>query len=211
MHIYIYISRGISLTFSLPHWMRSMVLMAMGLFPDTCIGVIAIYLIVEINYYLWLRYGMISTYHISICIVCVIDHPLPSKAKSLAKSFFDQTWPSLVSETSEWIPSPTPDDFNKNYKFMPTQPWPFRNIRPIQFNSIHNIFIVSQHTSYMIHNVSTQITFYWHIHIYILQWQAYIMGAKGAGNPIGFMGPLSDTLNLIYLNKGAGGARVQQW
>ena len=32
---------------------------------------------------------------------------------------------------------------------------------------IHNIFIVSQHTSYMIHNVSTQITFYWHIHIYI--------------------------------------------
>ena len=37
------------------------------------------------------------------------------------------------------------------------------------------------------------------------------MGAKGAGNPIGFIGPLSDTLNLIYLNKGAGGARMQQW
>ena len=37
------------------------------------------------------------------------------------------------------------------------------------------------------------------------------MGAKGAGNPIGFMGSLSDTLNLIYLNKSAGGARVQQW
>ena len=37
------------------------------------------------------------------------------------------------------------------------------------------------------------------------------MGAKGAGNPIWFMGPVSDTLNLIYLNKGAGGARVQQW
>ena len=89
-------------------------------------------------------------------------------------------------------------------------PWEVNvNIR-LQF-TIHNIFIVSQHTSYMIHNVSTQITFYWHIHIYILQWQAYIMGAKGAGNPIGFMGPLSDTLNLIYLNKGAGGARVQQW
>ena len=27
------------------------------------------------------------------------------------------------------------------------------------------------------------------------------MGAKGAGNPIGFMGALSDTLNLIYLRK----------
>ena len=37
------------------------------------------------------------------------------------------------------------------------------------------------------------------------------MGAKGVGNPIGFMGPLSATFNLIYLNKGAGGARVQQW
>ena len=37
------------------------------------------------------------------------------------------------------------------------------------------------------------------------------MGAKVAGNPIGFMGSLSDTLNLIYLNKGAGGTRVQQW
>ena len=36
------------------------------------------------------------------------------------------------------------------------------------------------------------------------------MGAKGAGNPIGFMGSLSDTLNLIYFKKGAGGARVQQ-
>ena len=35
---------------------------------------------------------------------------------------------------------------------------------------------------------------------YILQWLAYIMGAMGAGNPIGFMGSLSDTLNLIYLN-----------
>ena len=94
------------------------------------------------------------------------------------------------------------------------KPWDLRSHfkwHPIFHNSIHNIFIVSQHTSYMIHNASTQITFYWHIHIYILQWQAYIMGAKGAGNPIGFMGPLSDTLNLIYLNKGAGGARVQQW
>ena len=37
------------------------------------------------------------------------------------------------------------------------------------------------------------------------------MVAKGAGNPIGFMGSLSDTLNLIYVNKGAGGARVQEW
>ena len=37
------------------------------------------------------------------------------------------------------------------------------------------------------------------------------MGAKGAGNPIGFMGSLSDTLNLIYPNTGAGGARVPQW
>ena len=37
------------------------------------------------------------------------------------------------------------------------------------------------------------------------------MGAKGAGNPIGSMGSLSDTLNLIHLNKGAGGAMVQQW
>ena len=37
------------------------------------------------------------------------------------------------------------------------------------------------------------------------------MGAKGAENPIGFMGSLSDTLNLIYINKGAGGATVQQW
>ena len=38
-----------------------------------------------------------------------------------------------------------------------------------------------------------------------------IMGAKGAGNPIVFMGSSSDELNLIYPNKGAGGARVQQW
>ena len=30
------------------------------------------------------------------------------------------------------------------------------------------------------------------------------MGAKWAGNPIGFMGSLSDTLKLIYLNTGAG-------
>ena len=37
----------------------------------------------------------------------------------------------------------------------------------IQFNSIHNVFIVSQHTSYIIHNVSTQITFYRHIHIHL--------------------------------------------
>ena len=34
------------------------------------------------------------------------------------------------------------------------------------------------------------------------------MGAKVPVNPIGFMGSFSDTLNLIYLNKGAG---VQQW
>ena len=34
------------------------------------------------------------------------------------------------------------------------------------------------------------------------------MGAKGARNPIGLLGSLSDTLNLIYLNKSA---RVQQW
>ena len=40
---------------------------------------------------------------------------------------------------------------------------------------------------------------------YTLQWLANILGAKGAGNPVGFMGSLSDTLNLIYLNKGAGG------
>ena len=37
------------------------------------------------------------------------------------------------------------------------------------------------------------------------------MGAKWAANPIGFMDSLSDTLHLIYLNKGAGDARVQQW
>ena len=37
------------------------------------------------------------------------------------------------------------------------------------------------------------------------------MGAKGAANPSGFIGSLPDTLNLIYLNMGAGGARVQQW
>ena len=43
----------------------------------------------------------------------------------------------------------------------------------------------------MIHNVSTQ-------------WLAHIMAAKGAGNPIELMGSLSDTLNLIYLNKSAG-------
>ena len=36
-----------------------------------------------------------------------------------------------VSETSEWILSPTPDDAEKISKFMPTQPWQFRNIRPI--------------------------------------------------------------------------------
>ena len=48
-------------------------------------------------------------------------------------------------------------------------------------------------------------------YLYILQWLAHIMGVNGAGNPIGFMGSLSDTFNLIYLNKGAGGVRVQQW
>ena len=31
---------------------------------------------------------------------------------------------------------------------------------------------------------------------YKLQWLANIMGAKGAGNPIGFMGAFSDALNL---------------
>ena len=46
-------------------------------------------------------------------------------------SGWERTWPSLVSETSEWILSPTPDDAEKNSKFMPIQPWPFRNIRPI--------------------------------------------------------------------------------
>ena len=35
-----------------------------------------------------------------------------------------------------------------------------------------------------------------------------VMGANGAGNPVGFMGSLSDTLNIIYHNKGAGGATV---
>ena len=44
---------------------------------------------------------------------------------------------------------------------------------------IHNIFIVSQHTSYMIHNVSTQITFYWHIHIYTSMTSLYY-GSKGS-------------------------------
>ena len=44
-----------------------------------------------------------------------------------------------------------------------------------------------------------------------LQRLAHLIRAKGAGNPTGFMGFLSDTLNLIYLNMGAGGARVQQW
>ena len=37
------------------------------------------------------------------------------------------------------------------------------------------------------------------------------MGAKGAGNPIGFMGSLSDTLNLIYLNKGTGVHQYQRF
>ena len=37
------------------------------------------------------------------------------------------------------------------------------------------------------------------------------MGANGARNPVGSMSTLSDTLNLIYLNMGAGGASVQQW
>ena len=33
------------------------------------------------------------------------------------------------------------------------------------------------------------------------------MGAKGAGNPIGFIGSLSDALYLIHVNKEAGGCK----
>ena len=61
-------------------WSRPMVLMAIGLLPDTYIGVVAIFLFVEIHYYLWPRYGMISTVHNSI--YCVCEQPLPSKKKA---------------------------------------------------------------------------------------------------------------------------------
>ena len=37
-----------------------------------------------------------------------------------------------------------------------------------------------------------------------------VMGANGAGNPVGFMGSLSDTLNIIYHNRGARVQGVQQ-
>ena len=63
-----------------------------------------------------------------------------------------------------------------------------------QFNSIHDRFIVSQHTSYMTqHKYTNNIL---SPYSYKLQWLAHIMGAKGAGNPIEFMGALSDTLNF---------------
>ena len=58
----------------------------------------------------------------------------------------------------------------------------------IQF-TIHNIFIVYQHTSYMIHNVSTQITFYWHIHIYTSMTSLYY-GSKGSWKSYWIYGPL---------------------
>ena len=63
-------------------------------------------------------------------IFCMGSHQVWKNFKT-RWSGWERTWPSLVSETSEWILSPTPDDAEKNSKFMPTQPWPFRNIRPI--------------------------------------------------------------------------------
>ena len=37
-------------------------------------------------------------------------------------------WQAAITWTND---CPTPDDAEKNSKFMPIQPWPFRNIRPI--------------------------------------------------------------------------------
>ena len=68
--------------------------------------------------------------HDNFCYNCMGSHQVWKNFKT-RWSGWKRTWPSLVSETSEWILSPTPDDAEKNSKFMPTQPWPFRNIRPI--------------------------------------------------------------------------------
>ena len=46
--------------------------------------------------------------------------------------------------------------------------WDYRHARllNVKLNSIHNILIGPQHTSYMIHNINTQITFYRHIQVH---------------------------------------------
>ena len=56
---------------------------------------------------------------------------------------------------------------------------------------IQNDFIVSKYIRSIIHKCTKRL--YQHIH---KQFSEYIQcyGAKGAGNPVGFMGSLSDTL-----------------
>ena len=62
-----------------------------------------------------------GTFCMTIFVTIVWD---PIKFGRILRTWsgWEQTWPSLVSETSEWILSPTPDDAEKNSKFMPTQP-----------------------------------------------------------------------------------------
>ena len=82
--------------------------------------------------------------------------------------------------------------------------------------TLDDVIMLNHFFQFMISLLSPNIQVIWYTtqvhnsptYLYTLQWLAHIMGAKGAENPIGFIGSLSDTLNLIYLNKGAG---VQQW
>ena len=81
---------------------------------------------------------------------------------------------------------------------------------------LDDVIMLNHFFQFMISLLSPNIQVIWYTtqvhnsptYLYTLQWLAHIMGAKGAENSIGFIGSFSDTLNLIYLNKGAG---VQQW
>ena len=96
---------------------------------------------------------------------------------------------------------------NKIIKWIISHPFLHRycSVR-FQFFSISNNFIVSQYTFSTIHMYTKRL----HQHINNSVNLSNVMGANGAGNPVGFMGSLSDTLNIIYHNRGARVQGVQQ-
>ena len=68
-----------------------------------------------------------------------------------------------------------------------------------QFNKEKN-FIISQPTN-LLHNVNMPVTY-----TYTIQTITHVMGAKGAGNPIGLMGSLADDLYTLFISAGLQGA-----
>ena len=82
-----------------------------------------------------------------------------------------------------------------------TQQWRHGNDIDIH-NSFHNSQYLYCLQTYKLYEYTNNVL---PTYSYILQWLAYIMGAKGAGNPIGFLGSLSDTFKPHLSQQGCRG------